>query len=426
MFAPRGCKIGCLTGVVALVAAVVFFVRWWTAPIDIPRPQRPPDPADNAYEVYRSLAAYTAQMFGSDSQLASAARELFPSSRQVRTDRPDLSRYLLQKMSPIRREYRQYLHKPCAAIIEYSSSWPLPELSEFRRWAKVEALDIALAAQEGDYARSVHDYRTVLLLSEQIRHQGLMMHGVTGAAMQALVNQQMVTLLPRLPARACDRLVEAVREWDRKHVPPTQILPSERGVFLSTLHDLYEGRHLARRAAAGLGLAIRWDPRWLNLRRAAHEGETFFRELEKEWQKPIVLQRRVPEPQHRVAQLLLPMSNAFLYHHARTEARIRLLACAAAVRAYRLRHGSYPSSLQEAGVADLNKDPFTGGEFVYKPSEQGFLLYSVGEDGKDDGGWRVSEVTQMGESGDISLQPFVCKPPSVQKRDEKGEPMWLL
>lgn len=179
----------------------------------------------------------------------------------------------------------------------------------------------------------------------------------------------MVTLLPRSLARACDRLVETVREWDRKHVPPTQILPSERGVFLSTLHDLYEGRYLARRASAEFGLAMRWDLHWLNLRRAAHQGEAFFRQLEREWRKPIVYQRRVPEPQHPVVQILLPVRDGFPRYHAYTEVRVRLLACAAAVRAYRLRHGSYPSSLWEAGVADLNKDPFTGGEFVYKPSE---------------------------------------------------------
>lgn len=424
MFAPRGCKIGCLVSVVALVAAVVLFVRWWTAPIDIPRPQRPPDPANNAYEVYRSLAAYTAQMFRTDPWLAFAERELFPSQKQVRTDRPDLAQYFLQKMAPIRQEYRRTLRDPCVVIADYTPAWQFPELTEFRRWANAEALDIALAAQEGDYARAVDDYRTVLLLSEQIRNQGFVIHYVVGTAMQALVNQQMVALLPRLPARACDRLVEAVREWDRKHVPPTQVLSSERGVFLSTLHDLYEGNYPTRRAFAERGSAIRWNPRWLNLRRAAHEGEAFFRQIEKEWQKPVAYQRGVPQPQHPVAQILLPFSEMLPRLHAYTEARVRLLACAAAVRAYRLRQGSYPSTLQEAGVADLNKDPFTGGQFVYKPSKQGFLLYSVGVDGKDDGGWRVSEAAQMGNSGDVSLEPFVSRL-LVQGRGEKGEPMWL-
>lgn len=425
MFTSRRWHIGCLVGVVVVVAGVVFFIRWWTAPIDIPHPQRPPEPADNAYEVYRSLAAYTAQMFRTDPRLGYAERELFPSSKKVNVNRSEPSRYLLQKMSLVRRAYRQYLHKPCTAIIEYSPWWLLPELSEFRRWAKVEALDIALAAQEGDYARAVDDYRTVLLLSEQIRHRGFVLHFVTGTVMQTFVNQQMVPLLPRLPARTCDRLVEAVREWDRKHVPPTQLLSSEREVFLSTLHDLYEGNYPARRASAELGLAIRWGPRWLNLRRAAHEGETFFRQLEKEWRKPIVHQRRVPMPRHHVVQLLLSSYDVFSSYNAYAEVRVRLLACAAAVRAYRLRHGSYPSSLQEAGVANLNKDPFTGGQFVYKPSKHGFLLYSVGGGGKDDGGWRVSEAAQMENSGDVSLEPFMGRPPLVQRRDEKGEPMWL-
>lgn len=98
---------------------------------------------------------------------------------------------------------------------------------------------------------------------------------------------------------------------------------------------------------------------------------------------------------------------------------IRLLGCAAAVRAYRLRHGSYPATLTEAGVADLNRDPFTGGAFVYKATEEGFLLYSVGEDGVDDGGKRVAE--QLSGRGDVALIPFYRR----QTDTEQGEPVWL-
>lgn len=426
MFTARGCKIGCLGGVVALVAVIVFFVRWWTAPIDIPRPQRPPDPADNAYEVYRSLAAYTAQMFRTDSWLAYAERELFPSRREVRTDQSELSRYLLQKMLPIRQEYRRYLHKPCVVIAEYSLAWQFPELAEFRRWASVEALDIALASQEGDYARAIDDYRSLLLLAEQIRYQGFILHHITGTTMQAIVTLQMSIALPYLPAGACDQLVRVVREWSQKHVPPVQILPSERGLFLSVLHDLYARKFASRRAFMDYGVAMRWDPRWLNLRQAAHEGEAYFRQIEQEWQKPVIHQRRVPQPRHRIAALLLPELSVLPRRTAYTEARIRLLACSAAVRAYRLRHDTYPTTLQEAGVADLARDPFTGKQFVYKATKQGFLLYSVGEDGRDDGGWRASERAGMNAHGDVTLVPYLGKPIGVRGyADDKGEPVWF-
>lgn len=52
----------------------------------------------------------------------------------------------------------------------------------------------------------------------------------------------------------------------------------------------------------------------------------------------------------------------------------------------------YPVSLealrQEGFVDDLPADPFGGGAIVYKSDADGFIVYSVGPDGIDDGGIR--------------------------------------
>lgn len=421
---PRGCRIGCLTALLIAVVAVVLAVRWWTAPIDIPRPQRPPDPADNPYDVYRSLAMYTSQIFRNDPMLSYAERELFPSRQTVSLHRPDLARYLLQQMQPVRLEYRRHLHKPCAAILEYTPAWQFPELAEFRRWANIESLDMALAVQEGDYSRAIEDYRTILLLSEQIRNRGELIHYLVGSAMQATVNRMMGEILQLLPARQCEQLVRVVREWEKRYVPPVQAVAVERDFYLTILHDLYAGRYETMRLFADHRSIMRWNPRWLNLRRAAREGMAYFQRVEKELSKPINQQQAyVEEPRHPVARLLLPVLNVPGHTVGYTVSRIRLLGCAAAVRAYRLRHGSYPVTLNEAGVADLDKDPFTGGGFVYKPGEQGFLLYSMGRDGKDDGGWRVSERHEG--RGDITLLPFYGRPVGAGESAEQGEPVWL-
>jgi len=57
---------------------------------------------------------------------------------------------------------------------------------------------------------------------------------------------------------------------------------------------------------------------------------------------------------------------------------------------YRLAHGRYPESLDALVPAFLPKplpDPMSGQPFHYRPTDDGwFLLYSVGENGRDDGG----------------------------------------
>ena len=74
--------------------------------------------------------------------------------------------------------------------------------------------------------------------------------------------------------------------------------------------------------------------------------------------------------------------------HAETERQLTLAAIG--VKRYQLRHGTLPPSL-EALVPELLPatycDPMSGKALCYRlKPDGGFLLYSVGEDGKDDGG----------------------------------------
>lgn len=81
-------------------------------------------------------------------------------------------------------------------------------------------------------------------------------------------------------------------------------------------------------------------------------------------------------------------------------ARCDELELALTLRAYKRQHGTYPdqlSLLTPTFMDFLPKDPFSGRNYLYRTENEGFLLYSVGRDLKDDGG------TQMKRSpaGDI-------------------------
>jgi hypothetical protein len=68
-----------------------------------------------------------------------------------------------------------------------------------------------------------------------------------------------------------------------------------------------------------------------------------------------------------------------------------------ALAAYRTDHGSYPKNLAELSpqyVVKIPKDIFTNGNLIYRPQENGFLLYSVGINGKDDGGRGYDDRTE--------------------------------
>ena len=71
------------------------------------------------------------------------------------------------------------------------------------------------------------------------------------------------------------------------------------------------------------------------------------------------------------------------------EVEHELVAIALALAIYRAEHGAYPPSLDKLTPGQLEKigpDVFSGRPYAYRAGENGYLLYSVGMDMKDDGG----------------------------------------
>ena len=101
-----------------------------------------------------------------------------------------------------------------------------------------------------------------------------------------------------------------------------------------------------------------------------------------------------------VAHLLLGRYRHTLLKRDRATVHIGLVQAALALKAYNNKMGQYPASLAELRKVipwELPEDPFSGQDFVYKSEGDGFLVYSVGPNLKDDGG----TVAKDWEEGDI-------------------------
>lgn len=396
--------IGCGAVVfLVLISGGILYLRW-TAPPDVPIPPLP-SPPGNAYPIYLQLVQKTRQLEASTPGL----EQLVQRATQPRADASILRRYIAA-YDPVRREYRKHLSKPSVVTAVKSMDAMMRVAPVFRTWARVEAADIRLALQEGDYRRAIDDLRTTLLLAEAIRNGAPFMQYLVGEAMIVIATAAFAEGLEKLSPAECDRLVRVVREWEQVHVPYWKALEGEKRFTIAMYHAMYEGGERMTRffGAPSRAGGPRYAGRLMNLRLAAREVVELYDKAIAEAKKPLL--RRQPlgiTPKHPLNQSLLAsvLSGSSDKSTVRV-ARLRLLACAAAVRAYRMRHGRYPRTLAEAGVADLNKDPITGGEFIYRTGVKGFLLYSVGMDGKDDGGKRVPEAKVTEGTGDLAPVPY--------------------
>lgn len=416
----RGCLIGCgaFAFIVAMMAITAYLL--WTAPPDVPIPPAPTPPPNNAFDAYVQLARKTYQIEQRTPNLPRLHQEIARHTVDTATLRRFVSVY-----EPIRREYRKHVDKP--SQVTASDTRLVGEesvLSAFRGWGRVEVASIRLAFREGDYARAIDDLRTALLLAEGIRRGGQLISFLTGEGMLVSALGTFAEGLDKLSAAECDRVVKVVREWERVRVPFWQALEGEKRFILKVYAEMHETGSVASLAPGAPSGDMKMDrgaARMMNLRKASREVVQLFDSAIAESKKPYLKRQPIEQPEHPLNQSWWEMLRDDPDRSVFGTARLRMLACAAAVRAYRLRSGRYPETLSQAGVADLNVDPFTGEDFVYRVGSKGFLLYAIGTDGKDNGGKRVPEARRMEGEGDCSLYPYVVSPTTTQP----GPEIWL-
>ena len=120
-------------------------------------------------------------------------------------------------------------------------------------------------------------------------------------------------------------------------------------------------------------------------------------------------------------------SKGYLREVARAETARRLTVAAIALKRYQLAHNTYPTSLSElvpAFFSHVPNDLMDGKPLRYQLEPDGsFLLYSVGEDGKDDGGdptYTGPSTTKDWTTGRDMVWPRAATPKEVEDFEKRG------
>jgi len=109
-----------------------------------------------------------------------------------------------------------------------------------------------------------------------------------------------------------------------------------------------------------------------------------------------------------------PMSQAVLsgksmpFSYIRMDVFNDLLMVSFALRAYKADHNAYPASLHALAPAYLKAvpaDPFSTGMLKYKKTGESYILYSVGPDGRDDGGQPSADGTASTPGPSLTSAP---------------------
>ena len=294
----------------------------------------------------------------------------------------------------------------------------LPDMNEQRSLASVLRAAVLDAGFRGDHAAAVEHLRDLLAVSRAVDEQTLLVShlvsvGIAGAAVDHV--EQVVPTLevgaarqnvrPASPEQVGKLIAELLDDGTSDRAM-RQALRAERVMQLDTAQLLADRKLPPGVLAAGGGGGMPILPRAMILADARimldHTTATIAAfEKASDWPEysrnapavPFIL--RPGRGRHMVASLLLPAFEHAIRNHFRIRADRRMAATALAVRWYAAENsGELPATLDALVpkyLPSVPSDPFaSGGKPLRYRRDPEPIVYSVGNDGRDQGGSETS------------------------------------
>ncbi|MEX2114225.1 MAG: hypothetical protein WD845_13620 [Pirellulales bacterium] len=239
---------------------------------------------------------------------------------------------------------RESFAKPSQVPIRYDPTFMATNLRSVqlqRELCRALVIEAKLADAEGRQDDAAAANLTMLQLGNASASGGLLVHDLVGMAIGGVGLQGMASTLPKLDAAQLATVRRELQESTAAHVPIEQFFERER---------------IFARLSMGWPGAI-----WLWMDEASFE----------------------------------PTFRSVRFARQRYDTLLHLVLTEAAVRQYALEHGEPPESLARLVpqyLSHVPDDPLGDGPLTYRRTDSGYLLYSVGRNGRDDGGLRATNT----------------------------------
>jgi len=234
----------------------------------------------------------------------------------------------------------------CQVPVEYSQAYisnHIHDLAGFKALAYSLKAEGALAERENRLSNAVNSYLDAMRLGHQVARGGLLIDQLVALACQAIGLPLLVDLRTNLSAQDWRVVIRKLETIEADQEPIAAMLARERT----------------------------WGRRYLHLRYTLYHLAHLF-----------------------TSDSVKQAFEKYGLKHQNFTARRRLLLAEAAVRCFWLENHRYPESLRELVPGLLRAvpaDPYSETNLIYRPQAGSFLLYSVGPDGKDDGGTPIPQ-----------------------------------
>ena len=287
----------------------------------------------------------------------------------------------------------------------------LPKLAPIRVLARLSAFRAVWEGRHGNPAGAYHWLTVGLHLANDTNNDPLSVAGLAGTAVKNTMVRALNVLLCELPLPdpvPADFLAELTVAADRSR---TGIFFEGERCMADTITSYYKGMFPRPLLVLNQMACLDLETEAVNIMReqddqlhaqqvarfnaevgpAGHESST-----KPGFEASFLVQHRI------LADLLRPALGGVMITFDKGIGLARAGQVAVALKQYKQARGEYPADLAALApdyLQNIPADPFTGSPPIYRREGDGFVVYSVGADGRDDGGeWAGRQKKDLGLS----------------------------
>ncbi len=384
-FVTCGIIVGAL--IVLVIAVVIIGGAYLSRPLPpIVIPPPPPLPADNGFDDCVRAASLLKDTDKLDR--LDVAKQPRQAAALVKLNRPSLD--LVREALP--KDYMTPQVKRWDEEFRY--------LKGYRDIGKLLLMEGRLKASGGDLSGAVESFLDARRFGALMPSGGSVIHMLVGRAVSETGFRGLESIYPKLDSSECRYVLKELGKADAREPLLHQTLEWDKAMGLAFIKELQEG---TIKDDSGKPMGEPFPPlidRLFGRGRSSREDyESYMQALGDELSKPFYLRKPPPEPQTIGSAFATP-SFDLITRTSLTSTKEQILKLMIALRSYELERGAYPDSL--AGLKSYGidtTDEFTGKPLKYKRAGNGYLLYSVGPDGKDNGGAPPRNINGKDDSG---------------------------
>jgi len=288
----------------------------------------------------------------------------------------------------------------------------IPYLSPMRGVARLLKAQSRVRAQQGDWGGAADSALDAIRLGEDILRGGPRLMEMTGVACQAIGQKPLWETIDHLDASQSRAVIARLTGLLESRFPYADTLQEEKWYGQAILKELFQT--ITPRNA--LAAADQWTERdappsrryWTafallsNRRGILQEYNSYLDASVTQARRPYAARLPLPTPNDITGIIAGYFAESARCTDVSVETKNDLLLITLALHLYQLEHGHAPSALTELTPAYLQRlpdDPFAlQGTFKYRLQGNTYTLYSIGPDGKDDGGTPIDDLKYAGAS----------------------------